>query len=210
MKKTVSLKENHEFRRLYHRGVSTAGKHVVIYCRRNKLGYNRLGLTVSAKLACAVKRNRIKRLFREAYRLNEDKFADGIDLVLVARVRAVGASYQEIEKSLLRALKDNKVAAAGISRPARSMRSRPSRNTVHSRAAGWRLSASAAAILSLREDPMTRFLNSSETTLSDEEDIPRQTRICPGRKSARRSAAHRFSFLYKFRGTCPRNFRLFV
>ena len=43
---------------------------------------------------------------------NEDKFADGIDLVLVARVRAVGASYQEIEKSLLRALKDNKVAAA--------------------------------------------------------------------------------------------------
>ena len=112
MKKTVSLKENHEFRRLYHRGVSTAGKHVVIYCRRNKLGYNRLGLTVSAKLACAVKRNRIKRLFREAYRLNEDKFADGIDLVLVARVRAVGASYQEIEKSLLRALKDNKVAAA--------------------------------------------------------------------------------------------------
>ena len=80
--------------------------------RRNKLGYNRLGLTVSAKLACAVKRNRIKRLFREAYRLNEDKFADGIDLVLVARVRAVGASYQEIEKSLLRALKDNKVAAA--------------------------------------------------------------------------------------------------
>ena len=38
--------------------------------------------------------------------------ADGIDLVLVARVRAVGASYQEIEKSLLRALKDNKVAAA--------------------------------------------------------------------------------------------------
>ena len=83
----------------------------MIYCRRNKLGYNRLGLTVSAKLACAVKRNRIKRLFREAYRLNEDKFADGIDLVLVARVRAVGASYQEIEKSLLRALKDNKVAA---------------------------------------------------------------------------------------------------
>ena len=44
--------------------------------------------------------------------VHEDKFADGIDLVLVARVRAVGASYQEIEKSLLRALKDNKVAAA--------------------------------------------------------------------------------------------------
>ena len=112
MKKTVSLKENHEFRRLYPRGVSTAGRHLVLYCRRNRLGYNRLGLTVSAKLAGAVQRNRIKRLFREAYRLNEDKFADGIDLVLVARARAVGATYQEIEKSLLRALKDNRNAAA--------------------------------------------------------------------------------------------------
>ncbi len=112
MKKTISLKENHEFRRLYHRGVSTAGRHLVLYCRRNKLGYNRLGLTVSAKLTGAVQRNRIKRLFREAYRLNEDKFADGIDLVLVARARAVGATYQEIEKSLLHALKDNKNAAA--------------------------------------------------------------------------------------------------
>ena len=99
-------------RRLYHRGTSSAGRHLVLYCRKNRLGHNRLGLTVSAKLACAVKRNRIKRLFREAYRLHEDEFATGVDLVLVARARAVGATYQEIEKSLLRALRENKVAAA--------------------------------------------------------------------------------------------------
>ena len=108
MKKTIALKENHEFRRLYHRGTSSAGRHLVLYCRKN----NRLGLTVSAKLACAVKRNRIKRLFREAYRLHEDEFATGVDLVLVARARAVGATYQDIEKSLLRALRENKAAAA--------------------------------------------------------------------------------------------------
>ena len=59
-----------------------------------------------------VQRNRVKRLFREAYSLHEDEFAKGVDLVLVARSRAVGASYQEIEKSLLRALRDNKAAAA--------------------------------------------------------------------------------------------------
>ena len=112
MKHTISLKENHEFRRLYHRGTSTAGRHLVLYCRKNRLGYNRLGLTVSAKLAGAVQRNRVKRLFREAYRLHEDEFATGVDLVLVARSRAVGATYWEIEKSLLRALKENKIAAA--------------------------------------------------------------------------------------------------
>ena len=68
--------------------------------------------SVSAKLAGAVQRNRVKRLFREAYRLHEDEFARGVDLVLVARSRAVGATYWEIEKSLLRALKENKAAAA--------------------------------------------------------------------------------------------------
>ena len=49
MKNTISLKENHEFRRLYHRGTSSAGRHLVLYCRKNKLGRNRLGLTVSAR-----------------------------------------------------------------------------------------------------------------------------------------------------------------
>ncbi len=112
MKNTVSLKENHEFRRLYHRGTSSASRHVVLYCRKNKLGFNRLGLTVSAKLGNAVTRNRIKRLLREAYRLHEDSFAQSVDIVLVARGRAVGASYRDIEKSLLRALGENAPAAA--------------------------------------------------------------------------------------------------
>lgn len=112
MKKTVSLKENHEFRRLYYKGVSTANRHLALYCRKNRLGRNRLGLTVGAKLGNAVQRNRVKRLLREAYRLHEDEFPTGVDLVLVARKSAVGASYSEIEKSLLRALKENKAAAA--------------------------------------------------------------------------------------------------
>lgn len=104
MKHTESLKQNHEFRRTYYRGVSAADKYLVLYRRKNKLGYNRLGLTVSAKLGNAVKRNRIKRLFRECYRLNEDKFGKGVDLVVVARTRSVGATYHEIENSLLKVM----------------------------------------------------------------------------------------------------------
>ena len=112
MKRAVTLKENHEFRRLYQKGTSAVSGCMVVYCRKNRLGYNRLGLTVSAKLAGAVQRNRVKRLLREAYRLHEDAFATGVDLVLVARGRAVGATYWEIEKSLLHALRQNKAAAA--------------------------------------------------------------------------------------------------
>ncbi|WP_283674037.1 ribonuclease P protein component [Butyricicoccus sp. Marseille-Q5471] len=112
MKYTVSIKQNHEFRRTYHRGKYTANRYLVLYCRKNRLGQTRLGLTVSAKLGNAVQRNRVKRLLREAYRLHETEFATGADFVLVARSRAVGATYKEIEKSLLRALAETPGAAA--------------------------------------------------------------------------------------------------
>ena len=50
MKPAVTLKQNYEFRRLYQKGASSAGSCMVLYCRKNKLGHNRLGLTASVKL----------------------------------------------------------------------------------------------------------------------------------------------------------------
>ncbi len=105
MNHTISLKENHMFRRLYKKGASVANRFLVIYCLKNKRRYNRLGLTVSVKLGKAVKRNRIKRLFKEAYRLNENKLKTGYDIILVARSRALHAAYSDIENSLLKAAK---------------------------------------------------------------------------------------------------------
>ena len=101
MEFTQSLKLNHVFRRLYQKGKSSAGRCVVVYCRKNGLGCNRLGLTTGTKLGHAVVRNRIRRRIREAYRLHEDEFLPGYDLVVVARVRAVGARYRDLERSLL-------------------------------------------------------------------------------------------------------------
>ena len=63
-----SLKQNHLFRRLYRRGASAADRNLVIYCRRNGQNENRIGLTVSAKLGHAVRRNRLRRRLREIYR----------------------------------------------------------------------------------------------------------------------------------------------
>ena len=101
MKFSKSLKLNHIFRRLYHKGKSAANKHLVLYCRRNGSGENRIGLTVSAKLGHAVVRNRIRRRLREIYRLHEAEFQSGWDLVVVARSRAVDAPYQKLEKAYL-------------------------------------------------------------------------------------------------------------
>ena len=101
MQFSSSLKLNHIFRRLYHKGQSAANGYLVIYCRRNGSAHNRVGLTVSAKLAHAVRRNRLRRQLREIYRLHELEFARGYDLVVVARSRAIGADYAALERSYL-------------------------------------------------------------------------------------------------------------
>lgn len=100
MVSTKSLKQNHLFRRLYQKGKSSAGRCLVVYCRKNGLDYNRLGLTTGTKLGHAVVRNRIRRRIREAYRLSESSYALGYDIVVVARHRAADADFREIESCL--------------------------------------------------------------------------------------------------------------
>ncbi len=100
---TLSLNQNHEFRRIYAKGRSAATPLVVLYCRRNGSGLNRYGITVGTKLGKAVVRNRIRRRLREIYRLHEAAFSAGWDIVAVARSRAVEADYAELEKYFLRA-----------------------------------------------------------------------------------------------------------
>lgn len=102
MKPAVTLKQNYEFRRLYQRGASAAGGCMVLYCRRNKLGRNRLGLTASVKLGHAVVRNRCRRRLREVYRLNSPCLRKGWDIILVARSKTEKASWQEMNETFLR------------------------------------------------------------------------------------------------------------
>lgn len=101
MRFSHSLKENHIFRRLYAKGRSAASSLLVVYCRKNGTAENRVGLTVGKKLGHAVVRNRVRRRLREIYRLHEEEFLPGYDLVIVARSRAAGAPYARLEKTLL-------------------------------------------------------------------------------------------------------------
>ncbi len=102
MKRAVTLKENHEFRRLYRKGASAVGGGMVVYCKKNRLGRNRLGLTASTKLGKAVVRNRARRRLREVYRLNTPAMKQGYDVILVARSRTVTASWGELNSTFLR------------------------------------------------------------------------------------------------------------
>ena len=100
MKFSSSLKLNHIFRRLYHTNGFADGL-LVLYVRKNRSKENRVGITVSKKLGHAVVRNRTRRRLREVYRLNEEKFQPGWDLVVVARSRAVDAPFDCLTNSYL-------------------------------------------------------------------------------------------------------------
>lgn len=99
MKHTVSLKQNHEFRRLYSKGKSAVSPCFVIYCRRTGRPVSRLGITAGVKLGNAVKRNRARRRIRALYRTHEDGLLPGYDIVIVARARAIYGRYAELERS---------------------------------------------------------------------------------------------------------------
>ena len=100
MKFSTSLKFNHIFQRLY-RSRGQANGLLVLYARRNRTGGNRVGITVSKKLGKAHIRNRIRRRLREVYRLNEEKFLPGWDIVVVARAKSLEAPFDKLTKSYL-------------------------------------------------------------------------------------------------------------
>ena len=96
-----SLKKNQDFQSVYRNGKSYANRLLVMYVLENNLDKNRLGISVSKKVGNSVVRHHVTRLVRESYRLQENIFNSGLDIVVVARANAASASFREIESALL-------------------------------------------------------------------------------------------------------------
>ena len=101
MKFSDSLKKNRDFQNVYRKGKSYANKFFVMYVLKNETQENRLGISVSKKVGNSVIRHHLARLVREAYRLHEDMFNSGLDIVVIARNTAKDISYHEAESALL-------------------------------------------------------------------------------------------------------------
>lgn len=101
MKFSESLKKNEDFRYVYKHGKSYANKYLVMYIVENNLAKNRLGISVSKKVGNSVVRHRVTRLVRESYRLHENIFNSGLDIVVIARNSASSIGYDKIESALL-------------------------------------------------------------------------------------------------------------
>ena len=104
-----SLKKNQDFQSVYRNGKSYANRLLVMYVLENNLDKNRLGISVSKKVGNSVVRHHVTRLVRESYRLQENIFNSGLDIVVVARANAASASFREIESALLHLGKLHKI-----------------------------------------------------------------------------------------------------
>jgi ribonuclease P protein component len=101
MKFSESLKKNHDFQNVYKNGRSFANRLLVMYVLENHTDGNRFGISVSKKVGNSVIRHHITRLLRESYRLHEDMFNSGLDIVVIARNAAKSADYHEMESALM-------------------------------------------------------------------------------------------------------------
>ena len=79
------LRRPTDFRRVYDRRRSVSDSWLIVYACENGLPHLRLGLSVSRKVGGAVQRNRLRRLYREAFRLTRHEMPTGLDLVLIPR-----------------------------------------------------------------------------------------------------------------------------
>ena len=104
-----SLKKNQDFQSVYRKGRSYTNKLLVMYVLENNMERNRLGISVSKKVGNSVVRHHVTRLVRESYRLQENIFNSGLDIVVIARANAASASYAEIESALLHLGKLHKI-----------------------------------------------------------------------------------------------------
>jgi ribonuclease P protein component len=84
-RKEEHLKRPMEFKRVFERRCSVSNATLIVYGVPNALGFCRLGLSVSRKAGPAVHRNRVRRLYREAFRLSRAELPAGLDLVLIPR-----------------------------------------------------------------------------------------------------------------------------
>ena len=101
MKFSESLKKNRDLKTVYNQGRSYANRYLVMYVMENHTDRNRIGISVSKKVGNSVIRHHLTRLIRESYRLHEDMFNSGLDIVVIARTTARDITYHETESALL-------------------------------------------------------------------------------------------------------------
>jgi ribonuclease P protein component len=102
--KTHRLVAGGDFQRVYRAGRRLHGNGFTLIILPNTLPWNRLGISVQRKTGSAVRRNRIKRLIRETFRLNRELFPAASDIVVTVRPGFALDSLAEVRTAMARLL----------------------------------------------------------------------------------------------------------
>lgn len=102
----VPIKENRDFQRIYHRGKSFVSPVLVTYVLKNRSGNVRIGITTSKKTGNAVKRNRSRRIIREAFRMLAPQVKPGFDFVFVSRGKTPFVKSTDVVRAMAQELRN--------------------------------------------------------------------------------------------------------
>ncbi len=105
MLKSDILRKREDFDILYKNGKSSGSKYVVLLYRKNGLSKNRFAFVASKKVGKSVKRNRARRLMKEALRLSELQLPTGYDFIFIARNTITESKCADVKKSIEAAVK---------------------------------------------------------------------------------------------------------
>ena len=108
-----------DFRRIYNRGQRAHGRDLVVVAQRRSSPGHRLGLSVSKAHGRAVRRNKIKRILREAFRLERPTLPGRFDLILIPRPRSGRYDLAEIRAELVQLLQGLATSRRGKRPPKR-------------------------------------------------------------------------------------------
>lgn len=100
LQRQYRLTKDIEFKQLRSKGRSWANPLVVLYTLPSDQGTTRIGISASKRVGNAVKRNRAKRLIREAVRLRYKEISPGWDLLFIARKPIAEARFEQADKAI--------------------------------------------------------------------------------------------------------------
>lgn len=104
LKKHDKITKRPDYLRIGREGARLRTRNFIVLYSKNSSGHSRLGITATKKIGNAVKRNRIKRLIREFFRLNRNRFKASTDFIFIAGKGSIHLGYKDVRDELLSAL----------------------------------------------------------------------------------------------------------
>jgi ribonuclease P protein component len=98
--KRERINDPQDFKRVMKLGRRLQSKHFLLFIRENQTGFHRLGTVVKKEIGPAPYRNRMKRYFREFFRLHKHHIRGSLDMIMLVKRGCALNRYREAEEEL--------------------------------------------------------------------------------------------------------------